>query len=835
MAKYLFHLSLLLIALSLSACGGGGGGSGGGGGASNGENDGGRNEPEPPRLTLVGSDGPVEKAHFQVIETSGITLREGSYTGEVNGVEVPLFRIDAHSLGLLLPPDLPAGAHQLTVYIDGKSWDVNFEAKASPIAPRADSMAGLETHFADLRTTLQDVIDTLATNGASQADIDELEAHKAALNVRDARYADLSEAELDYLNRFLQYVLDSAEREAEFGSQHLNSLGVAPMAALSGMPAHHAIRFGGMAVAAALDPPSCQQNLKRYAFRLTASTMLVGLAGAYVTTGSWFASTPVGFAVGALGGVVLVSKIPSVANAWQEAWDACVIPVFNALDEEATVSARVGTHSRRMTKTAIFNEEEKELFFELEIPVQYSLKTEFDIVDAFKNTFPEVASLVRKFSLIIPDALEQKILTRTAADYREPVAAAMIAIEQISESDIKGKINPVDHDSFRLSFSAPHNLGAQVLPFTFVLYDKQNEIKTRYQANLTIDSHCPAVYNDEAQIISQADRCIIIKNDLIHVWYSEYWNQVEQLWEEYETGSTSLKGAKGFAHSDIQDMYVAAEPVQSRRNNIVPLADGGYIGVLAESRELCSLPDDGVVCIKEFSDPLQSDSLDWVSVEQYTHSYRGGTLWQEKFYFPPYQTSDGTWHNAIRREIGYHPDVKSQLDYVLAGEGSVLTKAYYDHVWQTTEHFYSEPLQKSDGEWISLLQEEIEWHKNLSDQSVGTIRKIYTKPFPDGAGGWAAVWKERLSYYNTTEPPGDLYSRSIHSEPLQNDDGTWIYGPDVTTYYEQDGRERARYVTEALKVNGQWDLRLVRVDEYWRGCYRTFDLETGASLVDTCW
>lgn len=793
---------LLAGAVFLGACGGGSSGGAGGGGG---------DRAAPQSISLQGAEAPLEKAGVQTVSVTNLPLENDVYEGEVGGTSVPLARTVAGDLVMLLPPSLSAGSHVLSVTIEGKHFEVPFEVAESQVASRAESLAGLDSIFSTLRAAMDDAITEMTSAGAPQPEIDAKIAQRDLLDTTDPLYASLTDAELDYLHDTLSLIA----AEKSFAARGLLS-------------------------------QACKDALAAYWVKLGASAALTGLGAAAAVNFGWLSATPVGIAVGIGISALLIANLDTAANAWANSWDACVNPITNNLQTDLSRSL----NPEGMPRELIINDETgSPISYTSNLPERYSLGVEFDIPEDFYGSFPEIRTLVNKFSIIIPDKLENYILERTVSEYSETVPSSLITISDISAANVDGDLSVVNETDFTLEFQATGPFSGDPV-FTFALNDLHNNIQTIYKINLEMPEHCPVVTEvDTGVYLDLINVCINVHlNSEGLVEYSEYTIRMRTLHEIYQPGEQSLKVLKNLQDYDKIDDYLvdgAPVPWMASEGTLVYEDDEyGRFFYTVRSRDIWRYPDEtGPYVYVEtiFSDPVYDQANGWQTFRISKTSYRSdGGLLNKSVFFEPFRDVIGEWQGGVlQQDQRYYPDgqVEYHCDYSLPVEApgrsnniwdSAHTQCigYYADGSKQSIYYYSDPLLSDDGIWVEST------HTRQYEYALdGTISDEwnYTQPLKRSNGRWMSVWSNWIGY----NPDGTFNGKYYYSEPLLTGDGDFQSVAVQVENYDHGTLTTRRHYDIYQNSDGYYYTRIAKEEDHVNNCYTTYDSD-GSVAESTC-
>ena len=696
---------LLALAVFLSSCGGGG--SAGGGGA--------QLEPSVTLNNLYGADKALPREGFLIFDVSNMTLEQDQYIGLVDGyLELTLLRLEDGSLGAILPFDFPAGEHVLSLTVGDEQFEIPFETLASEVAPRNESLTELDLTFAELRAVLDEAIALKTSQGAPQDEIDELIGHREALHTDNADFALGTDAELDYLNKMLLLLLEQGEQEAVAASRSLRSFS-----------------------------PQCDSALKSYKRKLKMTLLATAVGTLALVEYGAITTTGVGLAIGAAFSAAVLLQAKWVADAWITSWDACVDPLIDRL------LTKLGLSSAGRAKRSIpIQDGGQDFIFVVEIPYQYSLATDFDVPDTFGSTFASLRKIVSDFAFVIEDTVESFIFDRTEPEsYVETPPSSLISVETVDHPGISVEVTPVDEESFTLTFRASPGVDRET-EFSFVLYNQEHQLKTRFRATLEVPEHCPVVHAFDATLISESNRCLVIAP----ASYGEYrWGQ-PLLEEDYGSGTFSLSSMKGLQEYPQLDGILVSQFPHSRMEFTDPMVVGEYWQTVPV-QSLAYFPDGALQRVTEYTDPFTVSGGGYASVPAEQRDYHeSGPLAGRTLFSLPQRNADGDWVSVPQQRWRYREDtsLSSETTYsapLQDGNGvwisveSVIDDYGSDGLLDARQQM-SAPRQTNEGSWVVVLASYSQW----SDIGLLRLQSDYFEPLPTSDGGWESFIEETLEY-----------------------------------------------------------------------------------------
>lgn len=772
--KRLLTATFIAVAVFLSACGGGGGSGGSAGPSGDGPDAG-----SAPAISMTGADVAVDKAAIHVIAVSNMALSEDTYHGDVDGYEVTLARNGTDELVILLPPDLSAGEHVLSVVIGESTFQTRFETAVMEVMAREDSITMLDHLFLLMRGVIDEAVQAKVDIGAPQGEIDELLSYKDLLDTQNDQYAEMSEIELDYLARLFDGLVNGG--------------------------------MTGVSSKSTFFSPACDQKVGEYFFELTATVLLIGVAAISSSTG-------VGFIAAAGASVLILSKARSVAEAYEAVWDLCVFAEASKLEAEISSGKSL---SYGVSSKTIINQGEDNLYFTADIPVQYRVRTTFGIYEKFLAMIPDVQSLVSKFSFFIPDEIEEFISSHSDG-YTSFVSSGMLSIEDISAANVVGQISIVDEDSFTIRFNVAQPFSGDPV-FSFSLYDQENDIKTVYSVNLDVPPNCPNTLESQGSVLELEDKCIAISysGDQSQVHYREYRKQLLELHEIYVAGFVeNLKVVKGLeAYDEVAD-YIVGRRLSRTENSVFQdnLAGWRSLPYTYFSYDVAGEEE----YIKQYSLPLQNPDGEWLSLIEIDFGCsRTGTYYERRqcYYSSPLLDASGFWVSVIEKSVGFDNDVMAYTEVhysapLQSSEGSwssipqqVLSYRYDGSLRYQRD--YSIPLQNEDGSWASVYKE----YQQYNDNGFLATHTKYSEPLPNHnfTGVWTSLATETFGYLEDGSPQ---YERYYHPHK-QNPDGEWVYLLSYTISYGAAGNDEQFYSSPLQNEDGSWVT--IRVNFYVEG------------------
>lgn len=638
---------MFAMALVLAGCGGGGGG---GGSHTSAEQVAARS------VSMRGAELPVQRSAIQTLDISGFTLGEDVYTADVDGASVSLARITEKELAFLLPAQLEAGAHRISINLAGENWSIPFEIASFTLRGRSEVVSELDILFQQFRTAMDEAIAAMQAGNAPQADIDEMLSSRQLLDTESTAFLALTDSELNYLLELLE-LLDADTAESKSAYAYRDAV-TSPYLAMS------RASVTDCAYAAPL--------------RRSVSKLALGIGSAVL-----LGSTGFGSIVGAsILGYSLATELPKTLNYLELAFENCwVAHATDILESFPAVAKSVKAKSLDVPVVV----SRKELDFESAVSLSYQLRVQKAAPVGIEAYLVKVSEIAAYFSAILSAEEEGLIENVTAEDYVEFADPEGLSLEGISDAGVQGELLVIDEESFSLTFTA-EPLPSGRLDFTFLINDSINLIKTQFEATLTATEHCPFVVSDGHDIVPMADKCIIIQhpNGEPAPIYQEYQYGVVVLTELFESGSVELKSLKGL---DVYDQV-------------------GSYGV--------NIP----VYLHEESTPFSDGEGNYYSVPSYSESHISGVR-EEVDYSAPYQDEYGNWSSDLLQQRTFYPGgAYQQSDYtVVDGWGGVYKYYLWDAASGSVERFYTAPLETDDG-WTSVEDYELHYSGSLGSELI---------------------------------------------------------------------------------------------------------------------
>ena len=805
----------VLAAVLLAGCGGDGGG-----------DEVAVSSPSRESISVVGGEVPVQRERLQIIKVTGIDIGEDgdSYPATVDGIPASVTRALDNSLLLLLPSSLPAGTHQLVVVIDEVERRVRFQSADPVIASRDASLAGLALSFGSLRMMADEAINELIESDAGASVIDDMEAHRDALDVERPDIQSMTDQELDYLNKFLA----------------VNFPGDAALP-------------GAEEATLARDIEGCRMRRETYATQFT--RMLVAIdVGAHGNLDLSVAFSSAGSSVAASASAIVVhSEGRKTLDEFDHLVRHCFQPVANSL-QESTVAVSLAPRT-----TSLVDPESRD--YEQDLANAYHVETDLVFAMDVLDILTDARITLERMAFLVPDDAEAQLRERLVESYAEDLPAEFLSLQQISDPEITGELTPTGDKTFDLEFRKHTGLPFEA-SFTFVLRDSLNDIETRYTARLWSGGHCPDFTAELANVVVTPDRCIVIQDkpesDVLD--YQEYHHKNLVLRELYEVGDTpninlkASKGLDGAEGSHIPDLWV--ERIQSLHEYIVMLDTEGTPSV--RQREVFYVEDGGDQEIL-YSEPLlqrsEAGDLYWDALPRESRLYHkeDPTVVETYGYFTdPFQDDDGYWQSVLASDISFDVfDVMvSYTNYTapLQAPGGIWVSAPAEFVHETRdmygnvtrsetlynwpvfsdagvmqtpiysfirkfnglpldESFFSVPVKNAEGNWTSVT----ELVELYGDQKHETLE--YSTPLQQTDGEWASV----LSMHTEVYVDGTV-KYSAYSEPVQTVSGEWISMLASTISEGPLGREYERYYYDPIPAqDGTWHHVLESESEYESG------------------